>query len=108
MNIIDILIARKKSFTGETETLIRQANEAMSAANEVASKIDEAENLLSTVQSAATDLENLQSNVADAAAEIVDNKINLALQDLDIDSSIAIEDNNTNSYKGKNVKISKG
>jgi hypothetical protein len=42
MDIIDIILASKKSFTGETETLVRQAKAAMAQANEVAAILQDA------------------------------------------------------------------
>ena len=44
MNLLDILIAKKKSFTGETESLVRRANAAMAQANTVAEKLEQAVN----------------------------------------------------------------
>lgn len=117
MNIIDILIAKKKSFTGETESLVRRANEAMAQANTVANKIEDAQEALEaaqtaneTAQSVAANLEELQTNLSAAAANVVDDRINVALSNLNINNvvtSTSIEDDNTNTYKGKRAKISK-
>ena len=116
MDILDILIAKKKSFTGETEKLTRQANEAMAKANEVAAKIDDAEEALSAAQDAqeaaeaanaraqevANDLENMKEEVTSAASEVVDEKITeMAVTEVDF------EDENTSSYKSKKAKVRK-
>lgn len=126
MDILDILIAKKKSFTGETEKLTRQANEAMAKANEVADKIDEASNALTAAQEAqeaaeaantraqeiAGDLENMKEEVTSAASEVVDEKLATATAELQssIDEAItevSVEDDNTSSYKSKNAKVRK-
>jgi len=117
MNIIDILIAKKKSFTGETESLVRRANEAMAAANTVADKAEEAADLLSaaqtaneTAQAVAEDLTELQADIAGAAEAVVDEKIEAALSNLNINNvvtSTTIEDDSTSSYKGKSARVTK-
>jgi len=43
MDIVDIILARAKSFTGETKTLIQQAQNAMEKANEVATILQDAQ-----------------------------------------------------------------
>lgn len=110
MNIIDILIAKKKSFTGETESLVRRANEAMAAANTVAENAEEAASLLEaaqtaneTAQAVAEDLETLQANITNAAEEIVDTKLN----NLDMVSNVTIENNNATLYKSKRATVTK-
>ena len=126
MDIIDILIAKKKSFTGETEKLTRQANEAMAKANEVAAKIDEADEALTAAQEAqsaaeatnlraeeiASNLENMKEEVTSAASEVVDEKIAEATTQLQasVDEAVTevnVEDENTSSYKSKNAKVRK-
>lgn len=117
MDILDILMAKKKSFTGETEKLTRQANEAMAKANEVAAKIEDAEDLLSaaqtaneTAQSVAENLESLQEDIQTATNQIIDNKISTALNNLNIDvgvTNVGVEDNNSASYKSKRARITK-
>lgn len=126
MDILDILIAKKKSFTGETEKLTRQANEAMAKANVVASKINEAEEALSAAQEAqsaaetanvraqeiASNLENMKEEVTSAASEVVDEKITQSTSALqaEIDNAVTnvtIEDENTSSYKNKKAKVQK-
>lgn len=126
MDILDILIAKKKSFTGETEKLTRQANEAMSKANEVAAKLDQAEEVLTAAQEAqsaaqeantraqeiASSLENMKEEVTSAAGEVVDEKIAQSVSALQSDinnavTDITIEDENTSSYKNKKAKVRK-
>ena len=126
MDILDILIAKKKSFTGETEKLTRQANEAMAKANEVAAKIDDAEEALSAAQDAqeaaeaanaraqevANDLESMKEEVTSAAGEVVDEKVAEATEQLQsaIDEAVtevSVEDENTSTYKSKNAKVRK-
>ena len=126
MDILDILIAKKKSFTGETEKLTRQANEAMAKANEVAAKLDQAEEILIAAQKAqsaaetantraqeiASNLEEMKEEVTSAAGEVVDEKIaqsTSALQS-EIDNAVTdvtVEDENTSSYKSKKAKVRK-
>ena len=126
MDILDIIIAKKKSFTGETEKLTRQANEAMAKANEVAAKIDDAADALAAAQEAqdaaeaantraqeiATDLENMKEEVTSAAGEVVDEKLATATAELQsaIDEAVTevtVEDDNNSSYKSKNAKVRK-
>ena len=126
MDILDILIAKKKSFTGETEKLVRQANEAMAKANEVAKKIDDAEEALSAAQDAqeaaeaantraqeiASDLESMKEEVTSAASEVIDEKLATATAGLQsaIDEAVTevtVEDDNNSSYKSKNAKVRK-
>ena len=40
MDIVDIILARAKSFTGETATLTRQAQQAMADANEIVDRLE--------------------------------------------------------------------
>lgn len=113
MNILDIIIAKKKSFTGETESLVRRANEAMAAANEVAATAEAAADALEaaqaaneTAQSVAENLETLQSDLSTAATSAV----NDILSGLDLNnavSGVAVESSNTASYKKKQITVSK-
>jgi len=126
MDILDIIIAKKKSFTGETEKLVRQANEAMAKANEIAAKVDDASDALAAAQEAqdaaeavniraqeiATDLENMKEEVTSAANEVVDEKLATATAELQsaIDEAVTevtVEDDNNSSYKSKNAKVRK-
>ena len=126
MDILDILIAKKKSFTGETEKLTRQANEAMAKANEVAAKLDQAEEVLTAAQEAqsaaetantqaqeiASNLEDMKEEMTSAAGEVVDEKIAQSTSTLQsaIDNAVTdvtVEDENTSSYKSKKTKVRK-
>ena len=122
MNLLDILIAKNQSFTGETAKLTQQAKAAMAKANEVAKKIDDAEDALAAAQEAqtaaeaantraqeiATDLESMKEEVASAANEVVAAATE-GLQD-QIDEAVtevSVEDDNTYSYKSKKMKVQK-
>lgn len=122
MDILDILIAKNQSFTGETAKLTKQAKEAMAKANQVAKKIDDAEDALAAAQDAqeaaeaantraqeiATELEDMKEEVASAASEVVAT----ATEELQsaIDEAVTevdVEDENTSSYKSKKMKVRK-
>ena len=126
MDILDILIAKNQSFTGETAKLTQQAKAAMAKANEVAKKIDDATDALAAAQEAqnaaeaantraqeiADDLENMKEEVTSAADEVVDEKLATATAGLQsaIDEAVTevtVEDVNTSSYKSKNAKVRK-
>lgn len=64
MDLIDIILARAKSFTGETATLTRQAQAAMADANNI---VDRLEAIEADAQAA--------SSAAEAAAETFENMI---------------------------------
>lgn len=105
MDIIDIVIAKNKSFTGETESLIQQAQAAMAQANEVASILQEAQEANAAAQEAneaalaaqaqaeaiAEDFDNLKSDFTAAAEaltnEIVEEKVQEALEPIQTDLS---------------------
>ena len=99
MDILDIIIAKKKSFTGETETLTRQAQAAMSKANEVAGIIDDAQDALDAAETANAAAQNVLSNI--------DGIISSAVEDADVVSEVAVEDDNTSAAKTKNLKVRK-
>jgi hypothetical protein len=122
MDILDILIAKKKSFTGETEKLTRQANEAMAKANEVSAKIDDATDALTAAQEAqeaaeaantraqtiADDLENMKEEVTSAAEEVVAQATAELQTSIDnAVTSVEVENDNTSTYKGKKAKVRK-
>ena len=122
MDILDILIAKKKSFTGETEKLTRQANEAMAKANEVSAKIDDATDALTAAQEAqeaaeaantraqtiADDLENMKEEVASAAEEVVAQATTELQTSIDnAVTSVEVENDNTSTYKGKKARVRK-
>lgn len=122
MDILDILIAKNQSFTGETAKLTKQAKEAMAKANQVAKKIDDAEDALVAAQEAQTaaeaantraqeiadELEDMKEEVTSAASEVVAT----ATEELQsaIDEAVTevdVEDENTSSYKSKKIKVRK-
>lgn len=126
MDILDILIAKNQSFTGETAKLTQQAKAAMAKANEVATKIDEAEEALAAAQEAQTaaesannlaqeiaaDLDNMKEEVTAAAEEVVDEKMATVIENLQsaIDEAVTdvtVEDDNSSSYKKKTIKVRK-
>lgn len=99
MDIIDILIARAKSFTGETKKLVKDAQDAMEKANSVAAMADEveaarddaiaaseaAQSANETAQASASELEELKNDVVSAAEDIVDTKIEEAITPINED-----------------------
>lgn len=98
MDIIDILIAKSQSFSAETSKLMKQAKEAMSKANQVAAKIDEAQDALDAAEAANTraqevadNFDALQEDVSSAVNDIVDEKIETAI------SSVTASVNEANS-----------
>ena len=130
MDILDILIAKNESFTGETEKLVRDANEAMQKANEVATKVDQANSLLEEAQSAvstaneantiaqetAASLETIKTDITNAAQEVVEQAIDDANNELNekidaIDEAaivdVVVEEDNGANYKGKKAKFNR-
>lgn len=98
MDIIDILIAKNQSFSAETAKLTQQARAAMAKANEVATKIDEAQDALDAAEAANTraqevadNFDALQEDVSSTVNSIVDEKIETAI------SSITSSVNEANS-----------
>lgn len=67
MDIIDIILARAKSFTGETATLVQQAQAAMANANDIVDRLEEIENRASaaaeTAEGAAEALAGIDETV---------------------------------------------
>ena len=125
MDILDILIAKKKSFTGETERLVREANAAMQKANEVAGIIDDAQEALTAAQTAnenaqaaASHAEEVMENI-DEAIEDMNEQVNASIETItaaaegaketaeNAVSETTVEDNNTSTFKSKNLKVRK-
>lgn len=128
MDIIDIILARAKSFTGETKKLVQDAQAAMSSANEVVENVsaieaaatsaaEVAEAAAASATSAAEELEAIKADITGAASEIVDEAISSALtsamdelrsemESMDT-TSVTITDNNTSSAKIKKANITK-
>lgn len=98
MDITDILIAKNQSFSAETAKLTKQAQAAMAKANEVAAKIDEAQDALDAAEAANTraeevaeNFDTLQADLDAAVNNIIDSKIETAI------SSITSSVNEANS-----------
>ena len=87
MDIIDIILARAKSFTGETKTLVEQAQQAMADANDVVNRVEAIEDAAAAASSAAT-----------AAAETFEDMI-----DFTDASTSAAKELQTTITKGENV-----
>lgn len=125
MDILDIIIARNQSFTGETAKLVQQAKSAMAKANEVSGIIDNAQEALDAAntaneqaQSAATRAQGVMDDLSDAAASAsqqVEEQIEIITNIADGAKSAAeeavteayVEDDNTNTYKSKKAKVRK-
>lgn len=89
MDIVDIILARAKSFTGETKTLIQQAQNAMEKANEVATILQDAQDANAAAQTAnanaqaaneaaqasAAAYDDIVNDINDAAENIINEKI---------------------------------
>lgn len=82
MDFLDIILARAKSFTGETATLTRQAQQAMSDANSIVDNLEaiqadtrEANETATAAAEAATaaaeSFEEMKADIDAAAATIV-------------------------------------
>lgn len=134
MNIIDIMIAKKKSFTGETESLVRQAREAMAQANTVANKIEDAQDALdqataannaataanTRAQEIATHLEEMRADITTAANEAavsavteINNSVIATAQDAQTKATAAVAevtvlDTTSSTTKGKKIRVKKG
>lgn len=116
MNLLDILIAKKKSFTGETESLVRRANEAMAQANTVAEKIEDAGEALAAAteaqeaaeaanayaQEVINDLDSIKEDISSAAAATV-----ASIIEENTITSATVESANTSAAKIKRVKFTK-
>lgn len=87
MDIIDIILARAKSFTGETKTLVEQAQQAMADANDVVNRVEAIEDAAAAASSAAA-----------AAAETFEDMI-----DFTDASTSAAKELQTTITKGENV-----
>ena len=98
MDIIDIILARAKSFTGETATLTRQAQQAMADANEIVDRLEAIESdtqaandtavaAAEAATSAAESFEEMKADINAAAADLVDEHIAEAMGDTSSDIS---------------------
>ena len=133
MDIIDIILARAKSFTGETATLTRQAQAAMSNANSIINRLQTiqqdtqdantaANAAANKADAAAADLEDMKADIESAAAAIVaentssttseisdlqDRATALESQIANAGGTITFTDNNTASAKIKQANVTK-
>lgn len=122
MDIIDIILASKKSFSGETETLVRQAKAAMAQANEVAAILQDAQDANTAAQAAneaaqeaqtraeaiADDFDDLKTDLTSAAEaitnEIIEDKIQEALVPVQTNIDTVTENYNKLSSKVQNIQ----
>lgn len=122
MNLLDILIAKNQSFTGETAKLVQQAKSAMARANRVAAIVDDAtaantaaQSALSAAQSAnqeaqttLTNIETIKSDIAAAAGTVVEQAVANLQSDIDDKiTEVTVEDDNTSSVKTKKIRVRK-
>jgi hypothetical protein len=86
MDIVDIILSRAKSFTGETATLTRQAQQAMTDANDIVNTLSgiqadtEAANTAANEASAkataaAAEFDEMKADLEAAAATLVDDRV---------------------------------
>lgn len=106
MDILDIILASKKSTVGEVDTLVKQAQAAMASANEVTAILEDAQEANAAAQEAkdqaiaantaaqqsATQYEAMVSNLEETAENIVNEKISQVTENLAA-SLTSIEDN---------------
>lgn len=126
MDIIDILIAKNQSFSAETAKLTKQAQAAMAKANEVAAKIDEAQDALDAAEAANTraqevaeNFDELQEDLEAAVDNIIDDKIDTAISSISssVDEAVStaaeavtevdVIDANTSAAKIKKTRVRK-
>ena len=96
MDFIDVILSRAKSFTGETATLVQQAQAAMDDANEIVNRLED-------IEDRATAASALAEDAADALAVIdttVDNEVKKLALSL---TNNSIVENNTNLGIGYNL-----
>ena len=133
MDIIDIILARAKSFTGETATLTRQAQAAMSDANDIVNRLEaieqdtqdpnEAANAAADkAEEAASALEGIVDDISTAATTAAETAVAPALSDIsdlkdrtsalesqieNAGGTITFTDNNTSAAKIKQANVTK-
>ena len=122
MDILDILVAKNQSFTAETAKLTKQARAAMIKANQVAAKVDEAQDALDAAEAAntraqevAAEFDSLKSDVDAAVSDIVDEKIATVASDAaeaketaaEAVTDVEVIDDNTSTAKVKKVRTRK-
>ena len=122
MDILDILVAKNQSFTAETAKLTKQAQAAMAKPNQVAAKIDEAQDALDAAEAAnaraqevAAEFDSLQADVNAAVDDIIDEKIATVANDAaeaketaaEAITDVEVIDDNTNTAKIKKTLVIK-
>ena len=137
MDIIDVILARAKSFTGETKTLVQQAQGAMSDANNIVDRLEgieaDAQSASETATAAAEaataaaeSFEQMQADIDAAAASLVDEHISNAMSTANSNISdlqtrtqtlenqiqnaggtVTVTDNNTSAAKIKQLNVTK-
>lgn len=137
MDFLDIILARAKSFTGETATLTRQAQKAMSDANEIVDRLESIEADTQAANEAATEasakaaeaaeeFDTMKADIEAAAANLVADQVEEAMgtttediSDLQTRTStlenqiqnaggtITFTDNNTSAAKIKQASVTK-
>ena len=109
MDIVDIILASKKSTVGQVDSLVKQARTAMAQANKVASILSDAEETNAAAQEAKTQAiaantaaqqsaaqyEAMVSNLEEAAENIVDEKISQVTENLAASLTSIEDDINT-------------
>ena len=113
MDILDILIARKQSFTAETERLTKQAKKAMQDANSVISQVSAIESAATTASElasgAAAEFDAMKADITSAAAELVDDAIDDKIANLNYNAitGLTFIDNNSSATKIKQANVTK-
>ena len=126
MDIIDIILARAKSFTGETATLVQQAQAAMSDANDIVDRLEAIEQNAADASEVATaaaeELAEIKADFETAANAVVAEQLGTTVSDVaDLKSrttalesqianaggTVTIVDANTSSAKIKQANITK-
>lgn len=129
MDIIDIILARAKSFTGETATLTRQAQAAMSDANNIVDRLEgieqDAQSAADQASAAAAELNEIKADFnAAAQALVAENTADIEANTSDISDlkertstlesqiqnagvTVTVTDENTSAAKIKKANITK-
>ena len=96
MDIVDIILARAKSFTGETKTLVQQAQQAMADANDIVDTLsdiqddtqaaNEAANAAADkAEQAAADFDAMKADLEAAAQNLVGDTVDTKLEEVNSD-----------------------
>jgi len=126
MDMIDIILARAKSFTGETATLVSQAQAAMSDANDIVNRLEAIEQNASDASEAASaaagELAEIKADFEAAATAVVAEQLGTTVEDVadlksrttTLESQIAnaggtvtVTDANTSAAKIRQASVTK-